>query len=74
MTGHSAFTRCVALSRLALGQSGFTSKDRQRLGDRAPQVADFDVSKVLGVGHIWPRYYEQPGIATAIVPWVYFTE
>ncbi len=61
-------------SRLALGQSGFTSKDRQQLGDRAPQVADFDVSEALGVGHIWPRYYEQPGIAAAIVPWVYFLE
>ncbi len=61
-------------SRRALGQSGFTTKDRELLGVRAQQVADYDVSDALGVGHIWPRYYEQPGIAAAIVPWVYFTE
>jgi hypothetical protein len=61
-------------SRLALGQCGFTTKDRQALGARAQQVADLDVSDMLGAGHIWPRYYEQPGIAAAIVPWVYFTE
>ena len=61
-------------SRRALGQSGFTSKDRQRLGARAQQIANLDVSRELGVGHIWPCYYEHPEIAASIVPWVYFTE
>ena len=61
-------------SQGALGRVGFTEKDRVQLGARAPQVANFDVSDALGGGHIWPRYYEQPGIAAAIVPWVYFTE
>lgn len=61
-------------SRRALGQAGFTSGDRRLLGVRGQQVANFDVSNELGVGHIWPRYYERPEIAAAIVPWIYFTE
>ncbi|MHC4879894.1 MAG: hypothetical protein ACYTGL_25870 [Planctomycetota bacterium] len=61
-------------SRRALGQSGFTSGDLRRLGDRSQQVANFDVSKELGIGHTWPRYYERPEIAAALVPWIYFTE
>ncbi len=61
-------------SRRALGQAGFTSKDRRLLGARSQQVANFDVSDSLGVGHIWPCYYERPEIAAAIAPWIYFTE
>ncbi|MBI1312286.1 hypothetical protein GC176_13435 [bacterium] len=61
-------------SRLALGQTGFTSRDLRQLGSRAGQVADFDVSEQLGVNHIWPCFYERPEIAAALVPWIYFTE
>lgn len=61
-------------SRRALGQTGFTSGDRRRLKHHAARAVNLDCSQELGIGHIWPRYYERPELAAAIVPWVYFTD
>lgn len=61
-------------SPASLGRKGFTSRDLQKLGEHATQVAELDVTEYVGVGHIWPNYYDRPEIATAIAPVVYFAE
>ena len=58
----------------ALGSSGFTESDLQQLGYRASQVANYDLSELIGYGHIWPEFYQHESIADALVPWVYFSE
>ena len=62
------------LSSRALGQSGFTSKDRTRLGGWSARVRDLDVTNLIGHGHFWPDYYSRPEIARSIRHYVYFTE
>ena len=59
-------------SSRALARTGFTSKDQRKLGDRLTQVSELDVAPVIGKGHSWPSYCRQPGIATAVSPYVYF--
>lgn len=59
-------------SSRALARSGFTSKDQRKLGDRLVQVSELDVTAIVGKGHGWPNYCQQPGIAAAVSPYVYF--
>lgn len=59
-------------SSRALARSGFTSKDQRLLGERLLQVSELDVTEIVGHGHGWPNYCQQPGIAAAVVPYVYF--
>lgn len=56
----------------ALGSAGFTRSDLRRFGDRGSQVANYDVSDLIGYGHIWPEFYKHPSLADALVEWVYF--
>ena len=59
-------------SRRALGSSGFTQGDLERFGGRACQVANYDLSEMIGYGHIWPEFYQHQSIANELVSWVYF--
>lgn len=59
-------------SRRALGSAGFTQGDMDRLGHRASQVSNYDLSEMIGYGHIWPEFYEHQSIANELVDWVYF--
>lgn len=59
-------------SSRALARSGFTSKDQRKLGERLAQVSELDVTAIIGKGHGWPNYCQQPGIAAAVSPYVYF--
>lgn len=59
-------------SSRALARSGFTSKDQRKLGERLGQVSELDVTAIIGKGHGWPNYCQQPGIAAAVSPYVYF--
>ncbi|NQV23228.1 MAG: hypothetical protein HQ518_02575 [Rhodopirellula sp.] len=61
-------------SRRALGSAGFTEGDLDRFGYQASQVANYDLSELIGYGHIWPEFYQHPSIADALVDWVYFQE
>ena len=58
----------------ALAVSGFTKRDRAALGAANRKVIDYDVTRIVGVGHIWDNYYSQPRIADAIRHYVYFDE
>lgn len=59
-------------SRRALGSAGFTGDDLSQLGHRASQVANYDLSEMIGYGHIWPEFYQHQSIANELVDWVYF--
>lgn len=61
-------------SRKAITITGLTRWDRYRLGPLAAKVIDYDVTPIIGLGHFWPNYYEQPSLAVAISPYVYFTD
>lgn len=56
----------------ALGSAGFTRSDFRRLGHRASQVANYDLSELIGYGHIWPEFYQHQSVADSLVEWVYF--
>lgn len=61
-------------SRQSLGRVGFSRDDLRRMGTLAHKVSEVDVTPIVGIGHIWPRFYERPVIAQTLVPWVYFAE
>jgi len=65
--------RHIGSSR-ALGCSGFTSKDRKKLGSWNSRVRDLDVSDQIGAAHLWPNYVSQVWLARRISNYVYFPD
>ena len=61
-------------SKRALGSAGFTERDMMQFGSRASQVCNYDLSEVIGYGHIWPEFYQHQSIADELVNWVYFRD
>ena len=62
------------ISGKALAISGLTCRDRESLGDCHQKFVDYSVTDLVGLGHIWAHYYNQPRIADAIRHYVYFDE
>lgn len=62
------------ISARALAITGLTRRDRMQLGDWNQKIIDYDVTDLIGIGHIWSHYYNQPDIATAIRHYVYFDD
>ena len=62
------------ISGKALAISGLTARDRESLGDGNQKIVDYSVTDLVGVGHIWAHYYNQPKIADAIRHYVYFDD
>lgn len=58
----------------AMAVSGFTRSDRQQLGSGNEKIVDYDVTELVGFGHIWSHYYGRPEIAALIRPYVYFDD
>lgn len=65
--------RRVGSSR-ALGFAGFTKKDRSELGSMNGKVRDWDVSEMVGHGHLWPNYVNRPGLACSLRNYFYFAD
>ncbi len=65
--------RRIGSSR-ALGCTGFTEKDRNKLGQRSHRVKDWDVTEVIGVGHLWPNYVKRPSLACNLRNYLYFAD
>jgi hypothetical protein len=61
-------------SRPALAITGVSRRDREKMGDWSAKICDYDVSRLVGLGHLWANYYNQPAIASAIRHYVYFDE
>lgn len=59
-------------ARRALARSGVTPRDADLIGWNSAKIRQCDVTELLGHGHYWPNYYEQPGIIANMVPYVYF--
>jgi hypothetical protein len=60
--------------RSALSHSGLHRSDRMRLGSCNSKMVEFDVAPLVGNGHMWPHYYCRPEIASALVPYLYFSD
>lgn len=65
--------RCIGSSR-ALGFSGFTAKDHQRLGPLNCRVRELDVSSQIGAGHVWPNYVSRVWLVRTIGNYIYFSD
>jgi len=61
-------------SHRALARVGFTRGDFARLGWQSAKTRQIDVTQLVGTGHMWPNYYRRPEIASAIAPYIYFTD
>jgi hypothetical protein len=66
--------RLPLLVRPALGMTGLTRLDRCQLGPQGEKVLDFDVSSLIGASHLWPYYFQHPGLAMAMRNYVYFPD
>ncbi len=58
----------------AMAITGFTHSDRQQLGSGNEKIVDYDITELVGFGHIWSHYYERPEIAALIRPYVFFND
>ena len=58
----------------SLGTTGFTRRDRKSLRSWSPKVQDYDVTQLIGYGHMWPRYLEHQRLAWLIRNFVFFPE
>jgi hypothetical protein len=61
-------------SRRALGESGLTRRDHERLGYLNSKVVELDVTRIVHTGHVWNNYFTHPELASAIEPFVYFDD
>ena len=59
-------------SRHALARSGFTQRDRLRLGRWGLKLSELDVTHLIGRQHTWPGYYANPSLACSISGWFHF--
>lgn len=58
----------------ALGRVGITESDHWSLGQTSCRVSECDVTDLIGLGHVWSHYYNQPAIASAMKDYVYFSD
>ena len=70
----AAYALRKPFSHRALARTGFTRRDVARLGRHSWKIAQVDVTRLVGTGHMWPNYYRRPEIAAAIAPYLYFPE
>lgn len=61
-------------SRRALGESGLSRRDHERLGYLNSKVVELDVTRMVRTGHLWRHYYSRPELAAAIEPFVYYDD
>ena len=66
--------RKIVVTRRALGESGLTRRDRERLGYLNSKIVELDVTRIVQAGHVWRHYYTHPELASAIEPFVYFDD
>lgn len=62
----------LPIGRESLGRVGFNTRDQQSLGINYTKVRDVELSSMLGIRHIWPWFYNQPEIARALTPYLFF--
>jgi hypothetical protein len=58
----------------SLGRAGFNWYDRYQLGPEYGKVRNVEVTFLMGVRHVWPRFHEHPEIAQMLAPYVFFQQ
>jgi hypothetical protein len=58
----------------SLGRAGFNWYDRYALGPEYGKVRNVDVTFLLGVRHVWPRFHAHPEIARLLAPYAFFEQ
>ena len=66
--------RLPLLVRRPLGITGLTRFNRRRIGSQSRKVVDYNVSRAVGVNHLWPHYFTKPGLAVVMRNYVYFPD
>jgi hypothetical protein len=61
-------------SHRPLGLVGFDRKDRQLQHGRVNKLAEVDVTPLVETGHFWVHYFNQPRIAAAMKPYLFFDQ
>jgi hypothetical protein len=56
----------------AIGQAGFRRKDLMRIGGNVEKIVEYDVTQLVGAGHMISHYAPHPQIRAAFVPYLYF--
>ncbi len=64
----------LPISSESLGRVGFSSRDQQLMGANYTKIRDVEVSPILGARHVWPWFYNQPGLARVLTPYLFFQE
>jgi hypothetical protein len=61
-------------ARRALGQAGLTPEHRAALGPCGARLFEWDVTSLVGPGHMWPNYVRHPQLAASLVPVLGFVD
>ncbi|MBT4867547.1 MAG: alpha/beta hydrolase [Planctomycetaceae bacterium] len=61
-------------SHRPLGLVGFDRKDRRLQNRRMSKLAEVDVTPLVETGHFWVHYFNQPRIAAAMRPYLFFDQ
>jgi len=55
-----------------LGQNGFRIQDLALINTQAGKIIEYDVSNMVGTGHMISHYAAHPQIRATYLPFVYF--
>jgi hypothetical protein len=61
-------------SHRPLGLVGFDRKDRHLQSNRGNKLVEVDVTPLVDTGHFWTHYFNQPRIAAAMKPYLFFDQ
>lgn len=56
----------------AAGQIGFTKSDLKKLGGQSRKIRQYDVTHLVGTGHMIVKYAPYPQIRARAIPYLYF--
>lgn len=64
----------MLLGHDSLGRAGFSWYDQYKLGTDYGKIRNVEVTFLLGIRHIWPRFHDHPEIAQAVAPYAFFQQ
>jgi hypothetical protein len=56
----------------AIGQAGLRVSDLRKMGWQSAKITEFDVTSLIGTGHMISHYARHPQIRAAFIPYLYF--
>ena len=58
----------------SLARTGFTKSDHRELGEWSAKLNDVEVTELVGHHHKWRYFLDEPAIARAMAPYVFFAD